>query len=602
MMENKRFYEFGPFRVDPVERLVIREGAVVQLPPKAFDTLLLLVRNSGRILGKDELMHEIWPDTFVEEASLAQNISVLRKALGEAAGERQYIETIPRRGYRFLPQVEDKQPSWGPAQPAAVTTPFPLATSELRTTRRSPALYIGVAAAPTLLVGALASRQWVTPRDAEVNSHILTPLATSPGLEVHPSWAPNGKTIAFAGEVDGTFQIFTKTLGSSMPIQITKSTKDCFFPIWSQDGRRILFSSGASTFGRSTLDLWSVGVAGGIPSLVLENVRQPVLSSNGKTLAFIRGAAGTGFGELWISSPPGAPPKRYSEPPVADRKYIFESSVSFSPDGNNLGISLVSIDSKTEFWILPLPSGKPFQAHPNLHRSPAMNWPVQFSWMPDGRHIVFAQHLQFFPEAKLWLADTQTGTIRALTSGIGAEQSPSVSADGSRIAFVSFQGTYDLVELPLDGSPIRDYLATARNEATPSWSPSGAHLAYVTDRSGPVEIWLQELARRVGETDRDAEGFWQRSNVPAPGCLLLTGWPTGRLSKDWRERRDYLDIHNRGRPPGSAYARVEHCLRARTRVVAGWKLDRILLRSQWEIWRPHESARQRRRCARGRQG
>jgi Tol biopolymer transport system component len=91
------------------------------------------------------------------------------------------------------------------------------------------------------------------------------------------------------------------------------------------------------------------------------------------------------------------------------------------------------------------------------------------------------------------LADTKAGTIRALTSGISTEQAPSISADGSRIAFVSFQGTYDLVEVPLDGSPMRDYLATTRNEATPSWSPSAAHLAYVTDRSGLAEIWLKNV-------------------------------------------------------------------------------------------------------------
>ena len=172
---------------------------------------------------------------------------------------------------------------------------------------------------------------------------------------MHRCWAPNGKTIAYAGEVGGTFQIFTKTLGSSMPTQITSLPKDCFFPIWSPDGRRILFTSGAATFGRSTFDLYSVGSAGGVPAVILEDVREPTVSRDGKALAFIRGGAGTGFGELWISSPPDTPPKRYSEPPLAERKYHFMSSVSFSPDGSKLGASLVSTASKPEFWILPFP-------------------------------------------------------------------------------------------------------------------------------------------------------------------------------------------------------------------------------------------------------
>src|SRR4051812_21374992 len=189
MIETKGFYEFGPFRIDPAERQVMREGSVVPLPPKAFDTLLFLVRNSGRILSKEELMKATWPDTFVEEASLAQNISVLRRVLGEPAGERQYIETIPRRGYRFLAQVEATRQSAEP-RPAAPEGCHTQSQEELRTTWRSHTFYIAAAAATGLLVGAMISRQWFIPAPPDINSHILTPLATAPGLEVHPAWAP----------------------------------------------------------------------------------------------------------------------------------------------------------------------------------------------------------------------------------------------------------------------------------------------------------------------------------------------------------------------------------------------------------------------------
>ena len=104
---GKRWYEFCKFRVDCGERVLLRDGEAVPLPPRVFDTLLLLVRNSGRALEKDALMKELWPDTFVEEVNLAQHISLLRKALGESATEHQYIETIPRRGYRFLAKVSE---------------------------------------------------------------------------------------------------------------------------------------------------------------------------------------------------------------------------------------------------------------------------------------------------------------------------------------------------------------------------------------------------------------------------------------------------------------------------------------------------------------
>jgi DNA-binding winged helix-turn-helix (wHTH) protein/TolB-like protein/Tfp pilus assembly protein PilF len=94
------FYEFGNFKIDAVERLLLRAGQPVQLTQKVFDLLLLLVQNGGHVVEKDRLMKEIWPDSFVEEGNLTQNISVLRKVLSDEG--HQYIQTVPRRGYRFV--------------------------------------------------------------------------------------------------------------------------------------------------------------------------------------------------------------------------------------------------------------------------------------------------------------------------------------------------------------------------------------------------------------------------------------------------------------------------------------------------------------------
>src|SRR5262245_6681362 len=103
------FIEFGPFRLDTVRRLLLREdereGEVVPLPPKAFDTLVALINNRDRVVEKSELMEAIWPNSFVEESNLTQNISLLRKALGERAGEHRYIVTVPGRGYRFVSSI-----------------------------------------------------------------------------------------------------------------------------------------------------------------------------------------------------------------------------------------------------------------------------------------------------------------------------------------------------------------------------------------------------------------------------------------------------------------------------------------------------------------
>ena len=105
--QTRHFYEFGRFRINTAERLLLRDSDVVSVTPKVFDILLTLVERTGQIVEKDDLMKRVWPNTFVEEGSLTQNISLLRKALGENPSEPQYIETVSRRGYRFVASVNE---------------------------------------------------------------------------------------------------------------------------------------------------------------------------------------------------------------------------------------------------------------------------------------------------------------------------------------------------------------------------------------------------------------------------------------------------------------------------------------------------------------
>jgi len=131
--QDNHSYDFGRFRLKVAERVLLREGELVPLTPKVFDILVTLVEHGGQVVAKDDLMRRVWPNTFVEEGNLTQNISLLRKALGESPGGVQFIETVPRRGYRFVADtnqawheepihtsVEDSAP---PATPPVVSIP-----------------------------------------------------------------------------------------------------------------------------------------------------------------------------------------------------------------------------------------------------------------------------------------------------------------------------------------------------------------------------------------------------------------------------------------------------------------------------------------------
>jgi DNA-binding winged helix-turn-helix (wHTH) protein/TolB-like protein len=172
--QTAHFLEFGRFRLKGDERVLWREGELVPLTPKAFDILLVLLENDGRIVHKDDLMKRVWPNTFVEEGNLTQNVSLLRKALGESANDSQFIETVPRRGYRFVAPVKKIEgtngenspptsnrylpPNVPGASPAALTSS---GTRELETrdwkletfSRRLPAVALTLAAVLVTVAG-----------------------------------------------------------------------------------------------------------------------------------------------------------------------------------------------------------------------------------------------------------------------------------------------------------------------------------------------------------------------------------------------------------------------------------------------------------------
>lgn len=106
--QSRHIYEFGSFRLIPEERQLLRDNEPVPLTPKSFDLLVVLVENSGHLLEKDELLKRIWPDSFVEEANLSVNMSALRRALGEGPDDPQFVETVPRHGYRFVAEVKER--------------------------------------------------------------------------------------------------------------------------------------------------------------------------------------------------------------------------------------------------------------------------------------------------------------------------------------------------------------------------------------------------------------------------------------------------------------------------------------------------------------
>ena len=180
-------YRFGPFHLDVRERRLSRDGEVIPLRLKVFDTLLALVQNAGRLVTKQELLDTVWPETTVEENNLNHNVSVLRKALGEKATGQQYIETVPRLGYRFAAPVDAAVPQTGASAPATAK-----ARQEIRYCTTSDGVRLAYATTgngPPLV----KASNWLTHLDFEWGSPIWRhlvhrALTSSPARPLRRAW------------------------------------------------------------------------------------------------------------------------------------------------------------------------------------------------------------------------------------------------------------------------------------------------------------------------------------------------------------------------------------------------------------------------------
>src|SRR5215471_1268732 len=156
--DDQGLLEFHHYRIDARQKLLLRGTEVVPLAPKVFDTLLVLASARGRVVDKDDLLKQVWPGTFVEEGSLARIISSRRKVLGDEGGEQRVIETIPKRGYRFVAPIREVASDERPLLPAASTRAALPPQRESHRGRIAAAL--AAVAALGVLLGMLATRPW----------------------------------------------------------------------------------------------------------------------------------------------------------------------------------------------------------------------------------------------------------------------------------------------------------------------------------------------------------------------------------------------------------------------------------------------------------
>jgi Tol biopolymer transport system component len=366
---------------------------------------------------------------------------------------------------------------------------------------------------------ALIAAGWIATQSSRrpLGHLVYRPLVTDSTFQGAPAWSPDGRSLAYVADVDGVVQVFTRTAPPSRPTQLTHSRFDCDEPFWSADGRRIYYHSQA----RDKQGLWWVSAATGKPENVLENAVTAALTPDDALVFFTDESPQGGHLRLWTASASGANPRPTSIVNLASQA-LNDASLKFSPDGSKLLVWTFGwILSETgqlnanQFWLVSWPDGSARRVLSSLSTR-GRSGAVVFDWLPDNRHIVISLGGLDTTERHLWIADTERDRIEPLTNGHTSESSPAVSPDGSRIAFTVEEANFDLVTIPLDGGEPATILATARNELDPAWSKDGQHYAFVTDRSGRLELWL-----------RNASGSWAERPLVADDQFSDHTWALG---------------------------------------------------------------------------
>ena len=486
--QTKGIYEFGSFRLDAQERLLQRDGATISLTPKAFDLLLALLERHGRLVEKEELFQTVWPDTIVEESNLSSNIALIRKALGEGENGLKFIETVPKRGYRFVAPVREipRAVSGNLSKAASPASAVPVETVRLSQRRRWPLVLL---AACALIVGASGAMRWIVFRHAPAPK--ITPFTTLPGNENQPSFSPDGNQIAFAwdGEKGDNFDIYVKQIGDESLHRLTNNPARDDAPRWSPDGRYI-------TFTRQN-GLYLIPSLGGAERRITTYISAPFArfvnwSPDGEWLAVSdwNSPQEPGTFSIFLVARETGEKKKITSPNAG---YVGDRFPAISPDGKTVAFFRFIGSADCDLYLVSVAGGEPKRM---TFDNAQAGSPV---WTPDGRNILFLSDRDGSSTLGLWRVPATGGApeiveaVRDAGAVIERRLSFDISHQGNRLAWTQSIDDVNIWQYDLNGpapQKPQKFLASTKSEVSPQYSPDGKRIVFASDRSGSWEIWV----------------------------------------------------------------------------------------------------------------
>jgi len=472
---TRRSFSLGDWTVRPnLNRLEGPQGTV-QLEPKHMDVLVFLAENAGRIVSKDDIFAAVWPQQYLAESALTRAVAEIRRALGDDARNPRYIETITKRGYRLIADMESATKPSG---------------------NRLPRTWPWLVTVAVVLLGVLIlwrqrpeSAPASAPAAASSPPYRLSQVTTSPAFDLFPNLSPDGESLVYSSDRSGSFELYVRPLtpgGRELPL--TEDGQDNIQPAWSPDGRFIVYHS----IGRG--GIWSIPALGGPPRQLVDFGSNPVWSPDSSTIAFESlgpwlldpGAVAVPIpGVIWTVRPDGSSLRQVT---WENRPPRGHTSPSFSPDGQ-----LLYFTNKHDLWSVNLDDGDLRQyQQPRSVVDPVvspvgdlvylLSWFENTVWLCRMRLDVEAENLELEPLINL--------EARHLA----------LSADGRRLVLNIFDSTSNLWSIRLDpenGEPLTESAPltseTNLRNSFPAWSPDGSTIVFNRLSTGQKgSIWAIE--------------------------------------------------------------------------------------------------------------
>jgi Tol biopolymer transport system component/DNA-binding winged helix-turn-helix (wHTH) protein len=485
-LQAPKSVRFGLFEVDFASGELRKRGLRVKLQDQPFQVLALLIQRAGQIVQREELKKALWPaDTFVEfDQGVNTAIKKIRQALGDSAENPRFIETLPRKGYRFIAPVA------GPESPPSL--PVPVKPRLPR--KHSPWL---LALAALVLIASVAGWFFIGRKTPKVISAMPVPLTTYAGEEGQASFSPDGNQVAFVwnGEKQDNFDIYVKLIGSETLLRITTNPAADFSPAWSPDGRSIAFLR-ALGGGRSGVFLIP-SVGGAERKLAEIHCCQSaphgslVWSPDGKWLATADRSSAKEKLRVFLLSPEDGEKRSLMSGALG---WLNGRNPAFSPDGLKLAFVRQRNASASELFVLPLsqdgrPRGQPIQV------TFGNQWIGAPAWTADSSEIIFPSG----PEEGSWwlwrLRFPNGGTPERLEYLGDHSFEPAIALRQARLIYTRIIGREEntwRLDLPVRdrkaGPPLR-LLSSTRADFNPQYSPDGKRITFHSTRSGWPEIW-----------------------------------------------------------------------------------------------------------------